>query len=226
MSKMSKMQNKKEVIVIFSGGFDSSLCLYNVIKKRGQEKVLALSFNYGQSHGSELGAAQFIAKHWNVDHQEINLGFLKEIAHSSLTQDDLDMNGKTSDQLNVILPGRNGLFIRISGILGHKLGAFQVVTGVNETDSPDFPDCRRSYMDKLEELLKIDFNQPSFSIETPLTGLTKGQIYKMARDVGILDFLLEHSISCYNGVGKMGCGQCPSCLVKRKGLEELEELER
>ena len=55
-------------------------------------------------------------------------------------------------------------------------------------------------------------------IHTPLIGLTKAEIVKLGRELG-LDFGLTHS--CYDPRRRgRPCGQCDSCLLRRKGFEE------
>ena len=49
-----------KVLVLLSGGVDSSTCLALAKEKYG-DNVLALSMSYGQKHAKELAAAQAIA---------------------------------------------------------------------------------------------------------------------------------------------------------------------
>lgn len=51
---------KKSAIVLFSGGQDSTTCLFWA--KKFFKKVIALSFDYGQRHKIELLATKKIAK--------------------------------------------------------------------------------------------------------------------------------------------------------------------
>jgi 7-cyano-7-deazaguanine synthase len=56
------------------------------------------------------------------------------------------------------------------------------------------------------------------TIHTPLIRLSKAEIVKLGDDLG-LDFSLTHS--CYDPDAKgRPCGQCDSCLLRRKGFEE------
>jgi 7-cyano-7-deazaguanine synthase len=60
--------------------------------------------------------------------------------------------------------------------------------------------------------------QTSLRIHTPLAQLNKAGIVRLAADVG-LDFALTHS--CYDpDEGGRSCGQCDSCLLRRKGFSE------
>jgi 7-cyano-7-deazaguanine synthase len=55
-------------------------------------------------------------------------------------------------------------------------------------------------------------------IHTPLIRLSKAEIVKLGTKLGI-DFSLTHS--CYDpDAAGHPCGQCDSCLLRRKGFEE------
>ena len=48
------MQQNKKALVIFSGGQDSTTCLFQVIAELGKENVEVVTFQYGQRHAIEL----------------------------------------------------------------------------------------------------------------------------------------------------------------------------
>ena len=75
------MKNKKEAVVVFSGGQDSTTCLAWALKI--YEKVYAVSFDYGQRHSKELECAAEIAKELGVEHHIINLKEVNELAPKS-----------------------------------------------------------------------------------------------------------------------------------------------
>ena len=52
--------NKESALVVFSGGQDSTTCLFWA--KRNFKKVYALSFLYGQKHEKEVELAREIAR--------------------------------------------------------------------------------------------------------------------------------------------------------------------
>ena len=47
----------------------------------------------------------------------------------------------------------------------------------------------------------------------------------MAEELGCLELILQDTLTCYNGSETMndfgkGCGNCPSCLLRKKGWED------
>lgn len=58
------MQQNKKALVIFSGGQDSTTCLFQVIAEFGKENVEVVTFQYGQRHAIELekGFNEYLAE--------------------------------------------------------------------------------------------------------------------------------------------------------------------
>lgn len=68
------MVNNKEALVIFSGGQDSTTCLFWA--KKHFEKVYALSFLYGQKHEKEVELAREIARKAGVEFEVMDVSFI------------------------------------------------------------------------------------------------------------------------------------------------------
>lgn len=66
------MAKPNKAVVVFSGGQDSTTCLFWAKKK--YDEVIALSFNYGQRHSKELECAKKICKEHGVEHHILDMG--------------------------------------------------------------------------------------------------------------------------------------------------------
>lgn len=170
-----------KAVILFSGGQDSTTCLYWA-KKRFNE-VHAVGFNYGQKHKIELEAAQKIC-----DSENINYKIFK-------VEDLLNVNNDTNLR---ITEGRNTLFITIAGIYAKSLGINDLITGTCQMDFNDYPDCRRKFIDSIQLTLSLGIDT-DFRIHTPLMYLTKAETWKMANDLNILDIIINHTRTDYNG---------------------------
>lgn len=210
----------KKAIVVHSGGMDSSLCLKVAIMDHGVENVLSLSFTYGQRHSIELESAKKICEHWGVDHTVINIDCLNQITTNALTDHKIKIEYLENEYPNTLVVGRNGLMARVAAIHADSLGADSIYMGVIEVEEANsgYRDCSRKYMDIIESALKIDFDNENFSIKTPLVYMTKYQTMELGYKLGVLDFLLETTISCYEGVAKEGCKVCPACKLRNEGI--------
>jgi 7-cyano-7-deazaguanine synthase len=206
----------KRAVVVHSGGMDSSICLALAAKEWGSDKVASLSIDYGQRHRLELERAAQISRDWNIDHYQIAIP-LGEITRNALTSRQLAIPEEGGVPTTLVV-GRNGLFARLAAIQAQQLGACCIYLGVMGLENSGYRDCSREYMDLKERVLQMDLGDPSFKIHTPLVTLTKPETLEIAHQLGILNYLLEQTISCYEGIPRQGCGQCPSCQLRNSGI--------
>jgi 7-cyano-7-deazaguanine synthase len=212
---------RKKAVVIHSGGMDSSLCLALAIKEFGNTDVLSLSFSYQQRHSAELKQAEKICKEWNIDHKILDLKCLRQITKNALIDNSLPICHQRSKPPNTLVTGRNGLMARLGAIHADYLGADYIYMGVMELEGSNsgYRDCSRHYMNLMEHILRIDLGNPSFEIRTPLVLMNKKETLTIAYQMGILNFLLNETISCYEGIPKFGCRMCPACLLRNEGIQ-------
>jgi len=217
-----------KAIVLFSGGQDSTTCLY--LAKTLFDEVHAVSILYGQRHHSELNAAAQIVERAQVPHTVLEVPALGKIGDSALVNDDQEIageGGRVDEAMpqglpTSFVPGRNLLLLTLAGAVAVREGASDIVTGVCQTDFSGYPDCRREFVDSLEQTL--GFAMPSsagpFRIHTPLMHITKAETVRLARRLGDDCWeSLADSVTCYHGQNP-GCGECPACALRFKGFEE------
>ena len=209
-----------KVVVVFSGGQDSTTCLIQALAQ--YDEVHAITFNYGQRHSQEIAVAQAIAAELGVTaHKVLDLGLLNELAISSLTRDAIPVSTQLQENglPNTFVPGRNILFLTLAAVYAYQVGAEVVITGVCETDFSGYPDCRDEFVKALNRALCLGLEKP-LQLVTPLMWLNKAQTWALADRHGRLDYVRERTLTCYNGVVGDGCGTCPSCLLRQRGLQE------
>ncbi|WP_431811653.1 7-cyano-7-deazaguanine synthase QueC [Lysinibacillus sp. FW12] len=209
---------KEKAIVVFSGGQDSTTCLFWA-KERFKE-IEAVTFDYGQRHRLEIECAKVITEELGVKHHILDMSLLNQLAPNALTRQDIEVkDGENGELPSTFVPGRNLLFLSFAGILASQVGAKHIVTGVCETDFSGYPDCRDIFIKSLNVTLNLSMND-SFVIDTPLMWLNKAQTWGLADQLGALEFVRERTLTCYNGVIADGCGECPACNLRKKGLDE------
>lgn len=205
---------KREAVVIHSGGLDSSVCLALAIRQWGKERVVSVTFNYGQRHAIEVSQAAKICEDWGVEHRIFALDVLAQLTENALTDHSLPIEHEGAVP-NTFVCCRNGLMARLGAIYAAQLGAKRIYMGVMQVDY--YPDCSREYMDLMQQILRMDLWDNSFEICTPLVHLDKAGVLQIAHQLGLLDYLLEETVYCYAGVLK-GCGLCPACKMRSDGL--------
>jgi 7-cyano-7-deazaguanine synthase len=209
---------KDKAIVVFSGGQDSTTCLFWAIEKFAE--VEAVTFDYNQRHKAEIDCAQNITSDLGIKHHILDMSLLNQLAPNALTRDDIEVKDGADGELpSTFVPGRNLLFLSFAGVLARQIDAKHIITGVCETDFSGYPDCRDVFIKSLNVTLNLSMDY-SFVIHTPLMWLNKAETWKMADDLGAFDFVREKTLTCYNGVIADGCGECPSCKLRKNGLDE------
>ena len=214
--------NKDKALVVFSGGQDSTTCLFWA-KKHFQE-VYALSFVYGQRHVQEVVLAQEIAVEAGVKWEKMGVSFIGSLGKNSLTDEHIVMDQtKPADAPpNTFVPGRNLFFLSIAAVYAREKGINHIVTGVSQTDFSGYPDCRDAFIKSLNVTINLAMDE-QFVIHTPLMWIDKCQTWELADKLGVLDLIREKTLTCYNGVTGDGCGHCPACKLRAEGLKKYLE---
>ena len=82
--------NKEAALVVFSGGQDSTTCLFWA--KREFKKVYALSFLYGQKRRKEVDLAREIARIAGVEFEVMYVALIGKLGRNSLTDTGMAMD--------------------------------------------------------------------------------------------------------------------------------------
>lgn len=216
----------KKALVIFSGGQDSTTCLYWAIKKFNY--VEAISFMYRQKHSTEIECAKTICGSEGIGHKIIDISFLNQLVESALTSNG-DVNKINEKGLPAsFVPNRNQLFITLAHSYAQKIGATILITGVCQTDYSGYPDCRQEFIDLLAQVTNYG-SQSEISILTPLMNKSKAEIFQMADGLGKLNDIINLTHTCYNGDRDTffswgyGCADCPACKLRKSGFYEYLE---
>lgn len=207
-----------QAIVIFSGGQDSTTCLLQAIADYGREQVQAITFHYGQRHAIELDCARWIAQDLGIRQTLLDLSLMQSITHNALMDNNATISSGENGMPNTFVDGRNALFLLYAAIYAKSQAAKHLIIGVSEADFSGYPDCRAAFITSMNQSLNLAMDYP-FQIHTPLMQLNKAQTWALADQLGYLDYVREHSHTCYQGI-KGGCGECPSCQLRNKGLAE------
>ncbi len=209
-------------MVLLSGGLDSVTCLA-IAKQQGFD-ILALSFNYGQKHNSELNSAIKIAKLQKVvGHKVIDLD-LGILGGSALTDDSISVPeaSKSKDIPVTYVPARNTMFLSYALAFAEVHHAKDIFIGVNAVDYSGYPDCRPEYIKSFQTMANLATKQSvegeKFTIHTPLIELTKAEIIQSGIQLGV-DY--SKTVSCYRANSNgLACGTCDSCFLRKEGFKQ------
>jgi 7-cyano-7-deazaguanine synthase len=213
-------------VVLLSGGLDSTTALA-IARAEGYE-CHALSFEYGQRHARELESARRVAAALGVTaHLTLRLD-LRAIGGSALTDDIPVPKARAAEAIGTgipvtYVPARNTIFLSHALAWAEVTGAQDIFIGVNVLDASGYPDCRPEYIAAFEHLANLATRagvegRSRYRIHTPLIALSKADIIRRGRDLGV-DFSLTWSCYAPEADGR-ACGLCDACLLRAKGFTE------
>jgi 7-cyano-7-deazaguanine synthase len=227
----------EKVLVVVSGGLDSTTLLYHVINENPDAAVYAISFNYGQRHKKELEYARHTCNVLGLGHAIVDItsitGFL-DSGQSSLIASDLEVPEGHYAEENMkatVVPNRNMIMASIAAGHAVAIGASSLWMGVHAGDHFIYPDCRPEFFRALNAAIvrgnsgfgaipvQHDNAWPSEFVMTPFINSTKADIALEALRRGIP---LEDTWSCYKG-GDVHCGKCGTCVERLEAINEAQE---
>ncbi|MFC5471690.1 7-cyano-7-deazaguanine synthase QueC [Cohnella suwonensis] len=212
-----------KAIVVFSGGQDSTTCLFWA--RQRFDDIEVVTFDYGQRHKLEVEVAAKIAADLGVKQHVLDMSLLGQLAPNALTRSDIAIEQAEGELPTTFVDGRNLLFLSFAAIVAKQIGARHVVAGVCQTDFSGYPDCRDVFVKSLNVTLNLAMDY-EFVLDTPLMWLNKAQTWQLADDLGAYEYVRERTLTCYEGVVANGCGECPACVLRARGLREYEQAKR
>ena len=209
-------ETDQNVVSVLSGGLDSSILTYILVKKYGRERVFALSYNYGQKQKVELNMAAATCQHLRVAHKVLDLGILGEIVKdvsANISGTDVAMptikDVLGDPQPKTYVPFRNMILNSLAFSFAESNKASHVFTGLQVHDEYGYWDTTQRFVDSMNAV--ADQNRShKVKMEAPFSLLSKYDEIMIAKELG--NVLFEFTLTCYNPdeEGK-SCGKCPSC---------------
>jgi 7-cyano-7-deazaguanine synthase len=216
-------------LVILSGGLDSTVCMA-LAARRAERSPLALTFDYGQRHRTEIDRAAGIAGYYRSEHLVVHLDTSAwgGSALTDLTREvprAADGAGDPVDPSSSIpstyVPARNSIFLSVALGVAEARDLDAVWIGVNAIDYSGYPDCRPEFIDAFRRVAatgqKRGVEGRPIEIVTPLIESTKGGIVRTGLDLGAP---LDLTWSCYQG-GDHPCQECDACVLRARGFAEV-----
>jgi len=220
---------KNKGLVVLSGGQDSTTTA--LIAKKECKELHGVTFDYSQKHKIEIKSAVKIARLLNFKTHEII-----KIPNILKSTSPLINKKKKLEKYNLLkeipkgveptfVPSRNILFLTIASNRAVLRNCKIIYAGVCEEDYGGYPDCRKVFIDSMENSLGLGISgsKKYIKIKTPLMKLTKKESIKVAvkkcKNIKKFNKIFKETHTCYDGV-KGGCGKCHACILRDKGFNE------
>ena len=214
------------VLVLSSGGVDSSTALGLAVSKYGAENVTALSISYGQKHDKEIEAAKKVAAFYGVEQLFLDLSLIFQYSDCSLLKQSKEeipeesyevqiQNTKGEKPVSTYVPFRNGLFLSSAASIALSKNCGLIYYGAHADDAAGFayPDCSEVFNDAMNKAI-YEGSGHQLKIEAPFVRMNKAEVVKLGLKLGVPYAL---TWSCYEG-GEKPCGKCGTCIDRARAF--------
>ncbi len=223
-------------IILFSGGLDSTACVYWSLEKF--DRILLLSFLYGSKEDDTIiKVNKKFSSILNLESKIIELPFLDEFTINSgstlseigrevpeiITFEQLDSEELTKQTAkSVWVPGRNILFISIAASFADSLVLpVKILFGANYEEGTTFSDNTQEFVDRMNEAVKLGCRN-NIEVIAPFHEKQKSEIAKFLKNKNAS---IEFSSSCYQikdwtkDGHPIHCGKCESCQRRKRAFQ-------
>lgn len=223
MPEYLKIVAEKAVVVLLSGGMDSTTLLHAVCQTPGMGTVYALSFAYGQKHLCELKMATWQARAAKVaEHRTLDMSFFADLTRggSALTDPAIAipalsaLDASQMSQPPTYVPNRNMILLALAAAWAESRGATTVYYGAQAQDRYGYWDCTADFVDRLNQVFALNRGR-GVTIRAPFAMMSKFELVKQGLALGV-DY--RQTWSCYRG-GDRPCAVCPTCVERARAFE-------
>ena len=216
-----------KVLVLVSGGVDSTTCLGVAVNKYGKANVIALSIYYGQKHKKEVEHARAVTQYYGVELILFDLSSLFKFSNctllehstSSIPEESYEKQLTKANGLPVstYVPFRNGLFISSAASIALSRGCNLIYYGAHRNDASGsiYPDCSTEFQRAMNKAIYIGSGN-QVKVEAPFVNISKSDVIKIGLELNVP---YELTWSCYEG-GKLPCQKCATCIERKSAFED------
>jgi 7-cyano-7-deazaguanine synthase len=217
LNALNLPETDKNVIVVLSGGLDSSSMAIVLVEHYGADRVTAISFDYGQKQKLELTKAAELSKVLGINHRVLDLSILGEIARpfsANIAGSSISMPTITEvlgePQPVTYVPNRNMIMYSIVAAAAEVADADHIFCGLQVHDAYGYWDTTQEWVDSMNQVLSQNRKHP-ITISAPFATMSKLDEIQLIRELGMTR-LFAHTLTCYDpDESGRSCGVCPSC---------------
>lgn len=207
---------KKDGLLIWSGGLDSTSLLFHL---RSQEKnIQTVHFTYGAKHNHrEIMAVEKMSNLFDIPVLHIQLDFIGKMFSSNLlVSGDPIPSGHYEDESmkQTVVPFRNGIMLSVAAGLAESMDIDTVYIGAHAGDHTIYPDCRPQFIDAMNNAIGFG-TWKNIQLSAPFSNCDKMDIVRL----GYAAYApLEMTWTCYKGM-ELHCGQCGACIERKEAFQ-------
>lgn len=213
----------KIAIVLYSGGMDSTACLYWA-KEMKYSKIIAFSIDYAHTEIETLKQAasyycEKVDSEWMLEYSPF-LAFMTDKVKCALSGPEV---GDKTDVKSTWVPARNTFLIAHAIVLADTLDKpVDIILGANATEGADYPDNSPAFINFINLVAEMGTLRNKVNVIAPFVNNTKAEIITKMNEIGAD---LSGSFSCYNPKKAKNnhflfhhCGTCLSCINRKEAF--------
>lgn len=221
-----------KILVLASGGLDSTVLLHKAVAEVGECEVVALNMFYGQKHAKELEFSKWQCEKLGVPMYDADLsqvfkfnpnvsallaGSDMDIVHKSYAEQLEDLGG--AGTVTAYVPFRNGLFLSYATAVALQLGCDVIYYGAHADDAAGraYPDCTPEFIEHMCAAIS-EGTAEKVKMEAPWWDYNKADIVSAGIALGMTRDDFVHTWSCYEGK-EDPCCTCGTCIDRKAAFE-------
>lgn len=216
VNHVKRQHQKKKVLVVASGGLDSTVAATQAVRD-GYDTTL-LHFKYKcRAEDNEMVAIHDIASALGVQYRLCDLTVFNQMKSPLLQGNERIAGGEEgAEYAYEWVPARNLIMLSVAIGIAESDGYDTIYLGNNLEEAGAYPDNEPEFINRLNELLPYAVGDGvDVTIEMPVGNMMKHEIVKLGLE---LDAPMDLCWSCYHA-GDVHCGQCGPCFMRRTAFE-------
>lgn len=223
-----------KILVLASGGLDSTVLLHKAVKEVGAENVIAMNTFYGQKHAKEMEYAKWQCVHLGVELHNVDLsqifsfnkdcsallaGSKMEIVHKAYSEQLQDLkDAGQAPTVTAYVPYRNGLFLSYAAAVALQLECDVIYYGAHADDAAGhaYPDCTPEFIEAQAKAIE-EGTAGKVHMQAPLWNKNKTGVVALGLELGMSHEEFEHTWSCYEGKEEPCC-TCGTCRDRKEAF--------
>lgn len=219
----------KRVVLLWSGGIDSTLCLVRLLFGVEPCEVWPIFFDYGHLGRNSEMLRIYMLTEWLRENRPACLERFHPLTISEMTMPNHYLTGGASEEYAKgytpdCVPARNTVFAMLGYYYARRAQATEVHIAVHGPANPKhkpFPDCTQDWVDQVNGLYSLEnltcrSDSDHIELVAPLINMRKSAIVRAFRRRGMPETL---TWACYfpQGGGGEPCGECKACKSRMAG---------
>lgn len=185
------MKNMDNVLILFSGGIDSTACIHYFLDRGFSPHLLFVDYGQLSSKNEDL-ASKKISKYYKIPYKKV------------------EVKNKKLHNSGYIL-GRNALLLTI-GLFNFEFNKGLISIGIHR--GTNYRDCTLLFINQMQAVFD-EYTNGNIIITTPFINFIKPEIFAYCKQNEIP---LDLTYSCEIG-GEQPCDKCDSCKDLKKLYE-------